>query len=560
MRDRLILVGLAVNEVLWRLASDLPELLSYLQNENLLTAATSFLSIYSSEVRTVSEISGLIFFFYTIYTFIPQLYPNRFSKVTSRRGFRVLFASISIGIAVSVSKAISAARGEGAFRELSLVESGILLFAATATASLFVMAAYYGYLRRSIDLNNHILDIVKLRFQDEELEEFKEKSGRDRKVNQYMAFSVFYFPSAMLLGMVTYIAGLLFPIPEFLALGLVASVYLEPVTRRVQTPFSKTEADVEANLPELIKNTYKTPKGVFTVLLAIAGFGFGVATFNIASSDFLTDITEGLAQLLNVQVTQGLIKTARGGSFFFAGGYIVWFWYREFRRVPHFLYWWEGKYAESRNMKQKYLPELPTRPPDALLIPAAFVALTSSRIVLQSYFEYGEGRNSTTFGIETSSMVDFIYLIGVLILSVALIWSIRKSLKMEPQHPSSEQYIIPICFSAFPASIIIPVLVGLSLSTTAPILGGIKGVRIILFIPLTMIPLYFLMEMDLRLKKRFGEYNSVALNSVASAYAFALSFVVPEGLVTNVLMLCSGAMAINIVISYLSLKGWTLRK
>lgn len=559
MRDRLILVGLAVNEVLWRAVSGLPELLSYLQNENLVTAATSILSIYSSEIRTVSEISGLIFFFYTIYTFIPQLYPDRFSKVTSRRGFRVLFASISIAIAVSVSEVISASTGSKDISEYGLLGSGILLFAVTATASWFVMAAYYGYLRRSIDLNDHILAIGKLRFRDEDLEEFRKKSGRDRKVNQYVAFSAFYFPSAMLLGMVTYIAGLLFPIPEFLALGLVASVYLEPVTRRIRIPSPGKKADVESNLPELIKNTYKTPKGVFTVLLAIAGFGLGVMTFNIASSDFLTDITEGLAQLLNVQVTQGLVKTARGSSFFLAGGYIVWFWYREFRRIPHFLYWWEGKYTESRNIKQKYLPELPTRPPDALLIPAAFVALTSSRIVLRSYFEYGEGRSSTTFGIETSSMVDFTYLIWVLILSVALIWSIRKSLKMEPQHPSSEQYILPIFFLVFPASIIIPVLVGLSLDANTLVFDGIRQIRMILFIPLTVIPLYFFIEMDSRLKRRFGEYSSVALNSVASAYALALSFVVPEGLVTNVLILCSGAIAINIVISYLSVKGWTLR-
>ncbi|WP_276261540.1 hypothetical protein [Haloglomus litoreum] len=300
-----------------------------------------------------------------IYTFVPRFYPERMGLPDEARGFRLLATAVALSVALLVAAA------EGVTDLGWGLGVGGLVFLGGIAGMLGYLAWVHDW--RLLDAERPPVQPVAGLAREEygAVEaEISDDLRRDGVVGALGAFFwllalglVVVIPAAIA-GFVTNVLYNAYPLPELLVLGWVALGVVGRFFPDVHTP-TLASLDLEDRLYGTVKHATRTLKGMMLTLFAVCGL-FGGAGYVLIGvrllaaaptpAQFLT--APALAVALLAFITAPLV----------AGGYLIWCWLRQFRRVQPFLDRWIGDDAPDTAPAR---PVGQTAPPTLLVLVVA---------------------------------------------------------------------------------------------------------------------------------------------------------------------------------------------
>jgi hypothetical protein len=442
-------------------------------------AILAAISLAGTELELIANLAGFLFFGYAVYLFLPRVFPEALNVVTDRRGYQV-FAVCFVVVVSEPLASIVLSEDFASFRNI------IIALASTVTP-LVVCLGYVGIIASR--------DMVNIRPASREVSERFNVSVASGRMNDTERVSltdhlsdIAYvgFMTAVplpFLSMAVGVAGLLYPIPEVLAIGwmiinVINTRFGQSVGGRLP---SRERVDVEEIVFDLVVNVVRSPKGVPTVLLTLTGFGGAISIFGVRSGNMLQFTREGLITIRsdpffawNV-LGVGLVSL---GSGLFA----VWFWARVIRRIPAYFQAWNASKAEGSPLAEESLP-VPTTRPVGLLLPFAVTTLPAVAFIQTLRFDY-------FFDLRTLVLSGY----GVVwpLSMVVLGWAVYQTRRTEPQPPSSEGRALPVALLVEVAVVLfqLPIAAYVGQASGMGFSSPIEGVDIIL-IPTVMIVFMF---------------------------------------------------------------------
>jgi hypothetical protein len=192
-----------------------------------------------------------------------------------------------------------------------------------------------------------------------------------------MANAMLLAAPCLLLGLLAQTSIYAFPLPDLIILGYLLSVVLGKTDTfdRVSPPVDPTQIDIEERLHRGLRTVLHSDYGLFLTVYCLLGAFLGCGTLGIAVSvgwAYLGDIINvGLTfntwvQWLYLWHLIGVVLLL-----VLAGGYGIWVWLREFKRLPSYLrYYAEGSEGSLRVS--------PPRPVGMTLVPVGVLLLAGA--------------------------------------------------------------------------------------------------------------------------------------------------------------------------------------
>ena len=395
-------VGLAIVELLLLtvgVTDTAPAILS--------TAAGSVLGI---EVSPVTAAVRLLFFGLTAAVILPQLTPVEFAPVVDQPGFRLVAATITVGTGVLFSTLI----GETSTPQFLLV--GITVGGVALTTGCVAALVY----RRGVELGSAVQTI--------ERRLGGTASDMPGQITACVYVGVGLGTGLTLAGLPVAVGGLLYPLPELLAVGWPVGVAIAARCNWHATPQDHVE-----NAVAIVATVRRSEKGLPALTLVMLGLGMPA-----------TILAVGLPVYARRLLVGGTVSIAEPGRTWAVIGmvvgiavaclYAIWFWGRVFRRLPAFLAAWHeaaGVAAINRETVRK-----PVVRPTWLLLPFALV-ITHAILLIQ----IGDVTDFAFYGAAESilSLYGLVWPLSVAVIGLAVYWTVRRT----PQPPLSATYAIP---------------------------------------------------------------------------------------------------------------------
>jgi len=454
---RRVLATLAGNSLFFRA---LPDALARVDDLLVDSVAVPFvlaaLSARGRDIQIVGGLFGWLMLAYLVYEFLPRLLPDAdpAAAVLGRRRVRLLLTVLVCLLAIPLA---DQAPGIGS---ISILPSGITslldqrlgvvgLIAGWLVASPAVLGSVlYARWWRTASADDRIAFFRQLTPgtpTPTEREKTRDSLAREdwvRSVSSAVLLTGCVFALALiclLFALSAGFAGILFPLPEVVVLlGVTGSA----LTTRLPgtglfTNIRGRVVAVETRLYTVIQYVSTSRKGLtlslvfvtgalLSILLTLVSFA-AVAVFVVilvVRPDVFLGSRVGLVTRWNVL---GLLV-----CFAVPGLYSLWFWLRETARIPHFLQYWEETHPGSASVVETDLPDLVARPPGAVLLPTAFVALVPLFFRIEP---------------DTVALVpDILFAVAWPAAFVATLWSVRWTARATPQHPRTERYVLPLVY------------------------------------------------------------------------------------------------------------------
>lgn len=328
------------------------------------------------------------------YVFVPRMYPAESGVPREAPGFRALVTLGSLGaffifyreMVIALSNTLSWQIPTSVFSSSEGATAGWLVLISMVILGLTgTVLTLYLVNRHDWQLFDPDGRPVKLVDQFSPFTDHREKAAENFSHKGWLGvfYRVSWIPGVVIVvGFPCYIAGMVAsilhsadPLPDLLVLGWVMAGVVAPAVPSIRLP---TDADIEVRLYDVVKNATRSGKGMIVTVLAASGLLFVVfltvapaiaivpmvATVIIAASETAGDMS--LLTALRLSGFAGIWLCLLA-----AGLYSIWFWLREFRRLPAFLASWEG--ADEKG-------DMPTRPLGLILPPM---------VVLVVIFRYG---------------------------------------------------------------------------------------------------------------------------------------------------------------------------
>ena len=392
------------------------------------------ISLVGTELELVANLAGILFFGYAVYEFLPRVFPEELAVVADRRGYRLLAAGFVVTASDTVSSVLL--RGGGASSRSASTALGV------GAIPLVICVGYVGVIatRDVVDLGpaaHAVSERLDVTGASEESDATGTASFRDR-LSDVVSVGVMTAAPLPFLAMAVAVAGLLYPVPEGLAvgwgiIGAVDSRFDRGVGERLP---NRERTDLEGSAFDLVVNAVRSTKGIPTVALTLTGLGGAVVIVGVLNSNTPRFAREGLTAVrsdpLFAWSVLGMVLVLLGSGLF-----AVWFWARVIRRVPAYLRAWNTSNAEASPLADEALPEPVTRPV-GLLLPFAVTILPAAAFTQTLRFDY-------FFGSRTAVLTGY----GIVWpLSLAVLgWAVRRTRRTEPQPPSSDSRALPIALT-----------------------------------------------------------------------------------------------------------------
>lgn len=237
-------------------------------------------------------------------------------------------------------------------------------------------------------------------------------------------------------------AIILFPLPELVLLAAaVGSVVANRWPSGRLSGLVDRRVDIEERFFQMFRYARASRKGIVVVAYLTLGVVFSMllallSNVGLFAIGYLFVVRLGEAARLTLQSPLRMWGAlALLGCAAVPGLYSLWFWYREARRVPHYLVHWEETHAGSAPIQSAGdLPPLPTRPVGNLLVPSLLFA----PIYVGATLAPDQGDPSLVF-------VAVLAVGATALLAIAGL-SIRRTLHSPPQHPRTDAWAIPLAF------------------------------------------------------------------------------------------------------------------
>ncbi|MGQ4556265.1 hypothetical protein [Halobellus sp. GM3] len=420
----------------------------------------------------VAMLAGMLFFGYTVFEFLPEVFPDEIDTVTERVEYRLL-AAVFVVVSAKVMEGFVGGAVDPTQLTLTLLAVAVI---ALAIGVLYVAAIAYG---GGVDLAA-VSEVAYERLDVADPTEREWTAGADAfrtRLRQVVTAGVFLAMPLPFLAIGVLTGDMLYPMPEVLA---VSWVFIGAVDFRSDRTLTERlphheHADVEGSTFDLVVNTVRSKKGLPVVLVALIGLSTAVILLSVVSSEGLL-----FARLALYNITRdSLFAWSTLGMLlvlFASATFALWFWVRTIRRVPSYLRAWNAAYADSPPTIEESVEPV-TRPIGALLPFAA--AMIPAMVYLQTVrFEYFFGvRNAvlTLYGI--------VWPLSLLL----LVWAVHRTRQTDPQPPLSEGRVLPVALLVGWSWFIVlaPVIAffnrasGMRYPTSA---GGVAVIGLILFI------------------------------------------------------------------------------
>lgn len=386
------------------------------------------------------------------YVFVPQMYPAETGVPRDAPGFRVLVTLGSFGVffffyretvirlsdtlAWQIPTSVFSA-SEGATIEWLVLITGSIVGLTGTALTLYLVNRHDWQLfdpeGQTINLVNKFHVFTDIR---EKAAEDLSREGLHGKLERgswvVMVAVVAGFP-CFVAGVIASILYLADPLPDLLVLGWVAAGVVTPAVPSLRQPI---DADIESRLYDVVKYATRSRKGMIVTVLSAVGLIFavlltilpGIGTVPIVA----TEIINSLDAAGDMSVLTTLRLSAATGvvlSLLAAGVYSIWFWLREFRRLPAFLASWEG--VDDQN-------DIPTRPL-GLILPPMVVLVVIFRYAFFMVETIGDGIGQEQFMLVILPLaVGWPLLLGVLAIPV---WLTRQR---SPQDIIYEDHVVTV--------------------------------------------------------------------------------------------------------------------
>jgi len=387
---------------------------------NAVLAAVSLVGLNLGPIATVTS---ALFFGYTVYEFLPGVFPEELQAVADRPAYRLLAAGIVVWSARLVGGLVAGSRPGEMTVTATLV----------ATVPLVACVAYVGSVvsRDAADIEtasravSKHLDLVG----PGSGEDATETASTTTRLAHVVRVGVMLGAPLPFFATAVFAAGFLYPIPESLAIGW---ALLGGVDRRSDRDVldrlpNRDRTDVEGSFLDLVVNVVRSPKGPPAVMVTLFGFGGAVSVVRALNTRVLRFAREGVSVVrsdpLFAWATLGMVAVL-----FAAGLFAVWFWVRVTQRVPAYLRAWNVASAETSPLADEELPDPVTRPV-GLLVPFTVTIVPATVFADALRFDY-------FFGARTAVLAAY----GVawpLSLGV-LWWAVRRTRRVDPQPPLSD--------------------------------------------------------------------------------------------------------------------------
>lgn len=402
----------------------------FTKKQKLLTLAVA--SILTHEVPALSAVDRVIeiaLLFYAIYWFAPSALPGEFEPITKNVGFRALAASTTIVFTRIYSPATGGWLSLVVFYFVSAVV--VEQYAARVDDERYPEHFYRWMIRA----------LVQSQSESEKSSEIEEwvTVRRGEAGTWFGSLMVFVERALVSLGLLlpffvlgVFVAafGLVYPIPELLAVGWVGG-------SRFLRGFDRYETvDIEQPIYTVLSTDISNSLKAFTALIATgSGFFFHATIFSIFAYG-VVPIFDVLGPAIHLSPLRSTLIFAFGTSLALTlllfPVYGLWFWRRELKRLPAFLSYWEWRHSEPRREEDR--PKCQTSRPPGLLLPSSVLLLTLPLALVVTEVPDALGDAEVTIAG---------YLIVWLLAAGLMVWSIRWPYQNEAQPPRTEQWSIP---------------------------------------------------------------------------------------------------------------------
>ncbi|WP_435068246.1 hypothetical protein [Haloplanus sp. C73] len=323
---RIRLAALAVSDALLTAvsSSQWTNLFDWLASSTAVAIVTGILAGTTSEIRILSQVTGVVFTAYLAYELVPRLFSNTFGQWLEQRPGRLLATALVVGLVKTPS-------GNSTTGIIVLIVLGTAGFVAY-----FVgmqddpLAGPDGYAHQ---VGKGIKDIHPGASSDEGDELDIESDTIRSRANRWLLVTLFAAVMVVmcaLLALILLVLGLFFPLLELSVLGWTVLAGL------IDMNGSNRLLSVEESFYNLLSIAFHQPlKGFPTLLLVVLGLFASAMPYLLGF---------GVIAILSVNNVVYLLSTARGlvTSFILvalvvAGAYGIWFWFRITKRLTGFL-------------------------------------------------------------------------------------------------------------------------------------------------------------------------------------------------------------------------------
>lgn len=368
-------------------------------------------SVLGVEGRLAATIVRLLFFGLAAAVVLPQLIPTEFAPVTDRLSFRLLAAVIAVGTATLFGTLIGGAT--------STPQPVLVAVTVGAVAMITAYVATLVYWR-GVDLDSAVSTL-------------EQRIGGTVSDNPGQATTCLYAGVGLgtgltLAGLLIAVGGLLYPLPEVLAIAWPVGI-----TLAARIDWQPEPRDQIAKTLEIVSVVRRSEKGLPTLTLVMLGLGVPatilVVGLPVYTRRLLVGETVSVAEPVLAWAVIGMVVGIAAACL-----YALWFWARVFRRLPAFLAAWH----EAAGMDT--LGEQPTGDPVVrpawLLMPFALV-ITHAIVLIQ----IGDVTDFGFYGAADSilSLYGLVWPLSAAVIGLAVYWTVRRT----PQPPLSATYAIP---------------------------------------------------------------------------------------------------------------------
>ncbi|WP_276260145.1 hypothetical protein [Haloglomus litoreum] len=566
---------LAGNSIAWRLLPDaaghrLAGLLEVALDGLVGTLVGITLTLTLADLRLLGVAFDALLYFYLVSRTLPRFLPDGPPAGDTLGSRRFVYAAsgavLCLGFPLSMFLPVLFAASPVA---LLADATGLSLAAPSAPVAvgfffgwnLLLWVGISWYVHRSwwstADLDERVAFYDQVLAKDVDRAEVRRMVTRDGWLGSLFRRLALLVPVILVVTMLAFFAVLsgfviiLFPLPELVLLtAAVGSVVANRWPGGRLSGLADRRIDIEERFFRMFRYARASRKGIVIVPYLTLGLVFSMllallSNVGLFAIGYLFVVRSGEAARLTLQsplrmwgALAILCCTAVPGL------YSLWFWYREARRIPHYLLHWEETHAGSAAIQSaEDLPPLPTRPVGNLLVPSLLFA----PIYVGYKLAPDQGDPPLVFVAALA--------VGATALLVFAGLSIRRTFHRPPQHPRTDAWAIPLAFL---------VQVGWFwwlFGDGGMIVDSSFGLRQVAMVALLSMMLFFMEDLWQWLEDRIGDYASAVAMALLGTGFLALA--VFEGVRTSgttvvFLVLAGGALVTLFLGGFAGLVTWRL--